>query len=498
MHTIAKAVVVCAMLSEMVLAGPAEVPAELAGLRERWESAMADLGIPGMAVVVVRGDKVIYTQTIGLRDPQKNLPVTADTMFYIASCTKSYTAMGVMALVEDGKVELDAPVKKYLPRMELSDATLTNTLTIRDLLSHAKGIESDAIVTLDAYTGEITEDRYYRWLREAEIKGTFDYSNVHYTLAGRVIEAVSGKPWRDLLEARIFKPAGMLRTTGYASRMYADPDCATPSAFKDGKFVLASTRKTDRVMHAAGGLGSSVSDLGRWLQLNMNGGEIDGKRIVSKETIQQMQTTQAKGSAATARIAGRTREGYGLGWFAGAYQGRRLLDHGGGYEGTSASVSFMPDERIGVAAVANAGAPLPELAAIDVYNRLLHIEAPDPLAGLKEQAVKRRAREQEQTAKFGPNPATGEGLSLAPKAYVGTFKNNDWGTITIELTDGELVGHFGELAFRLGSTGKNQFDMITSVGEPDPARFEVVGEMVEAVSVKLGDATGREVRFERR
>jgi CubicO group peptidase (beta-lactamase class C family) len=480
-----------------VRAESAAPPKELAGLGERWESAMRDIGVPGMAVVVVRGNDVIYTEALGLRDPEKELPVTPDTMFYIASCTKSYTAMGLLTLVEDGKVDLDGPVKKHLPRLELSDAALTAALTSRDLLSHAKGIDSDPIVTLDAYTGEITEDRFYYWLRQAGIKGSFQYSNVHYTLAGRLIEAVTGKPWRDYLEERIFKPAGMLRTTGYASRMYGDSDCAIPSAMKDGKFVLAATRKTDKVMHAAGGLGASIHDLGRWLRVNLNGGEIDGKRIVSRETIVQMQTTQVRGESRS-RLAGRTREGYGLGWFAGAYQGRRVLDHGGGYEGTSASVSFLPVERIGVAVVANAGGPLPELVAIDVYNRLLGIDAPDALPSVREQAAQRRAREKDESSKPGPNPTVGEGLSLAPQAYVGTYVNPDWGTLVIQLVDGELRGRLGELSVRLVSTGKNQFELVTGIGDPDPARFHVDGEAVQAVVVKIPGRGGGDAEFQRR
>ena len=91
-------------------------------LRPKWEEVMKARGIPGMAVVVVQGDELIYSQALGERNPEKRLPVTMDTMFYIASCTKSYMAMGIMSLVEEGKVELDAPIKTYLPRFELADA----------------------------------------------------------------------------------------------------------------------------------------------------------------------------------------------------------------------------------------------------------------------------------------------------------------------------------------------------------------------------------------
>ena len=256
-------------------------PKELADLPGRWQDAMKDLGVPGMAVAVVSGGKMIMLEVFGVRDPQAGTPVTPETAFYIASSTKSFTAMGIMQLVEQGRVDLGEPVKKYLPRFELSDAELTKGLTIRDLLSHAKGIDSDPIVFLDAYTGQITDDLYYRHLRDADIAGKFAYNNVHYTLLGRVVHAVSGKPWQDYLGDHIFAPAGMSNATCYADQMYSRADVAFPTVTHGTGLRRSRIRKTDRTMHAAGGMGTSINDLARWLLVNLNGGRVGDAQILS-------------------------------------------------------------------------------------------------------------------------------------------------------------------------------------------------------------------------
>jgi len=473
------------------------VPEEFAGLRERWEQAMRDLDVPGLAVIVVRDDKVIYTETLGVRDPQKNLPVTPDTIFYIASCTKSFVAMAVMTLVEEGKVDLDAPVKKYLPRFQIADPNLTETLTVRDLLSHAKGLASGPIVSLDAFSGEITEERFYRWLKEAKARGEFDYTNLHYTLAGRIVESVTGRSWKDFLEERILKPAGMTRTTAYASRMYGDADSALPCALDDGKLVPTRVRKTDRTMHAAGGLGASIKDLGQWLRLNLNRGSIDGRVVLSEDRTVEMWKPHAKLKSPMSRGA-RTREGYGFGWNVGPFHGTLMMEHGGGYVGTAALIAILPEQRIGVAVVANASVPVTEIAMFDVCNRLLGLNPPDTLPNLKREAERRRQRQTDREKALAASPLAADGLSLPIASYMGAYESPDWGAVTFTAADGRLTARWGELSFRLQSSGKDQFLADSGTGDPDKCRFEVKDRRVEAVVITVDDETKLEARFIRK
>jgi CubicO group peptidase (beta-lactamase class C family) len=470
----------------------------LKGLRERWAEAMKELNIPGVAVVVVRDNRVIHLEALGVRDPDGAKPVTPDTYFYIASCTKPYLAMLAARLAEEGKLDLDAPVKRYLPRFQVADAELTEKLTVRDLLTHRQGLNSFPIVFLDAFTGEITEDRYYHFLKEVKPTKRCEYSNLHFTLAGRVIEAVTGKNWRDALREHLFQPVGMGRTTGYASKMYADEDAAFPLEARDGGWALIANRKTDRTMHAAGGLGTTARDLGRWLRLNLNGGEIDGRQILSRRGIEPMQTLQAK-AAGGPRGGDLKSEGFGLGWQIGSCKDIRVVLHGGGYPGAAAHISFLPDKRVGVAVVANTGAAagpfVSEVAALDVYKRLLGVEGEDILPRLKKQYGEYIARRRKDPA--APNPAEGKGLSLEPEKYAGTYENANWGTARVGVKDGKLTAVLGELAMEIKSNGADRMQFRNAWTERwREARFEVKDGRVVAVIARMEGQ--REVRYARK
>ena len=494
------AIVVDRAHSEQPPAQSSQVRAELAGMRNRLAEIMKDLYVPGLAVVVVRGDDVVYLETLGQRDVVKKLPVTPDTMFYIASCTKTYVAMAIAALAEDNKLDLDDPVKKHLPKFEVADPELTRSLTIRDLLAHSKGLSSSQIVWLDAFTGEISEARYYHWLREAEAKGTHKYTNVHYTLAGRVVEAVTGKSWKDYLQQRIFKPAGMARTTCYASLMYGDEDAAIPTVRDYTDFEPALLQKTDHTMHAAGGMGTTISDLGRWLRVNLNGGRIDGTQLLSKKGIEQMQTLQDAGFRNWPGPFQRTTEGHGLAWETGTYKQKRTLRHGGGYVGTAASIVLIPDQHLGIGVLANADGFAAEFVTMEIADRLLGLESKDLLPQLKGFIEQRFERIRGEKASFAANPAMGSGLSRPQQEYVGTYSNDDLGTIRIDFREGKMVGTQGQLTLRFGSTGTDQFVVAYEAGgmaEPDSARFEIDPRgKVAAVIVTVAD-WNQSIRFAR-
>ncbi len=310
------------------------------------------------------------------------------------------------------------------------------------------------------------------------------------------MEAVTGKSWKDFLDDRIFKPAGMTRTTAYASRMYSDANAAIPCDWEKGNLVASRLRKSDRTMHAAGGLGSSIQDLGRWLRLNLNAGTINGTQIVSTASIAEMQKTQAKAKQPMSR-GQRTREGYGLGWCVGPYHGKRMMDHGGGYSGASALITFMPEEKLGVAVVANANRPIAELVTFDIFGRLLDTKAPDDLPRLKKFAEQRRQRQLERDKQFAEGPVDAKALSLPPASYAGAFKNVDWGTIQFEVSDGCLSARWGDIAYRMRTDGTDRFLADSGSGDPDKAYFEIDADRVTAVTITVDAEAKLDARFTR-
>lgn len=457
-------------------------------LSRHWLETMEALHIPGLAVAVIHDDKVILLETLGARDPHGNAPVTKDTYFYIASCTKAFTGMALLSLTEGGAVAWDAPVKKYLRRFELADAKATQEIAVGELLSHAAGIESDPIVFLDAFTGDITEDRYYRHLRNVYPTREFAYSNVHYTLAGRIIEAVSGTPWQQAVAQYVLRPAGLTRTTCSAGVMFGDKDVAVPCVYSQGRIQLAVTRKSDRTMHAAGGMASSISDMARWLTLFLNGGELDGNHIIDREIIERMTTAQSTRQQSRSPIPNAVRTGYGVGWNIGAYRGRRILEHGGGFVGAAAHLAILPDERIAIAVLSNASTPLPMVVISDVLDQLLGEKRVDLIPRLAQAATHAWAQQNKQLVDLGRNPADDpQWLSAPVSKYVGTYENDDWGTITVVVKDGKLGLRTGEMPWSVGSKEKDRLNLLSESGSSRTAKFVFDGPRVAHLEVEVSD-----------
>lgn len=474
---------------------PAPVHPDLAGLTERWRAAMEACGVPALAVVVVEGDEVVHRVTLGRRDPARAEPVTSDTMFYIASATKPFVAFACEQLAEQGKLDLDAPVKRYLPRFRLADPALTESITVRDLLCHRPGLESTPAVLLDAYTGEITEERYYHFLAEVEPLGKVTYSNLHFTLAGRVVEAVSGQNWRDYLAEHLFRPAGMLHTTGYADWMFAQDDVAVPAVLVDGQVQATELRKTDRTMHAAGGLGTSIDDLARWIRLQLGRGTLDGRTLLGGKTIEAGWQLQARGQddGAFGPV-----DGFGLGWQHGNYRGHLELRHGGGYVGAGSYVCFLPELGLGLGVLATGGAgagALCQLVSTDVHERLLaDDEIRDPLPGLLERVRSAMARDRQRQAEERAALAVPLQLSRPAASYAGTYRNEWFGTVTLVAEGERLAGHLGDIAFELTTPALDQALLYGSgPAEGTEGRFEIRDGQVLAFTLDLVGP----VRFER-
>ena len=449
-------------------------------LRARWEPLLAETRTPGLAVAVVAGDEVILLEAFGKRDVQKNLPADTNTLFYIASSTKSFVAMAITLLAEEGKLNLDAPVKKYLPRFQLADAKATEAITLRDLLSHRPGLNHPAISFAEAYSGQIDEEKFYRLLATATPRNTFSYSNLHFTLLGRVIQAVTGKHWREFVEQRILKPAGMKRTVCSGRALWSDSNAATFTDPRNWNQPILA-HKTDRTMHAAGGMAASAADLATWLRLNMNGGKVGGKQVIPATVVKKMQEQQIENRS---NFGPFERTGYGLGWYTSVYKGRANIHHFGGYEGARAHVSFMPEAGLGVVVVMNTQGAMPEIIAADIYDKLLGLGAPDMVEMARQRFAQDEARAQQRPQLTGPNPADG-GLTLAVR-YAGEYAHPDWGTVTVRVDNGRMTMKIGDLDTELFSTGENKLK-VRHTGTSD-AEFTVSGGQATALIMQIDNS----------
>lgn len=456
----------------------------------RWRSAMEALHVPGMVVAVVGPNGPLLVEELGRRNLEEDLPVTSETRFYIASATKPFVALATALLAHRDSIQLNRPVRTYLPRFRLADYTESITITVRDLLAHRRGLQDYAITFGEAYTGQMTEERFYRLLNSVEAVGELDYQNLHYTLLGRVIEAVTGDTWKDFVEREVFRPAGMARTTTRGRPLSEDPDAAVPYTLTGGE--LEPTRlKTDRTMHAAGGMLSTADDLVRWIRIHLNDGQLDGEAVFPAELIREMQAPQIYEEDPHPFIPEHRRIGWGLGWDIREDRGARLFYHGGRYEGWAAHTSFMPEIETGVVVLANtddSATLLAHAVAADVYDRIRGLEPREIFPRLEpifQQMSGGEASEGEGTGEEDDRPDRA-GPSLPVGRYVGSYVNEDWGTLEVREEGGQLEARIGDLPLPLVWVGTDSL-----VADQDHrGRFEIRGGRVEAIYLTELAASG--------
>ncbi|HJU69716.1 MAG TPA: serine hydrolase [Gemmatimonadaceae bacterium] len=441
---------------------------------------------PGMSVAVVRDTQVIYAKGFGWADVEAQRPVTPETIFYIASTTKSFTGLAAVLLDEQGRLDLDAPLSRYLPTAKLQSPLNPDSITLRSLLSHTHGIDNDGpIVFRTAYTGEHTNDRLLALLAAQPAAKTgreYVYGNVGYNVAALAMDATLGESWREVLQRLIFGPLGMTSTSAYISRMPRER-LAQPYRREPTGFARTHYGKGDANMQAAGGLVSTAADMARWLEAHINAGVVDGRRIFSASAIAETHRRQA---TVRANARGLAVNGYGFGWQIGTVGADTVLTHGGGFLGFSTSMSFMPQRRIGVIVMTNengTGSALAELAARAVYSQLINGQGftADSLARIRAEAEGFRERVAADRARRAARPQT---LPFPLEAYAGTYENDLYGRLVFSVVNGKLEARAGAAwsAVEVFDGAQNAL-RVELTGSGSVARFTFEGNRAIAVEV---------------
>jgi CubicO group peptidase (beta-lactamase class C family) len=340
--------------------------------------------VPGCAVAAVRGGRVELAGGWGLRDREAGLPVTQDTLFAIGSVTKAFTATTIGALVDEGLLEWDQPLRDYVPDIRLHDAFASDRLTIVDLLSHRSGLPRHDLTWL----GQPTRSRanIVRALRflplSRDLRQEFQYCNLGYLVAGHVVEALSGVPWEDFLRGRLLGPLGMRRSNLSVDEMLADADHASAYTRRDGVVVSLPQRPLP-AMAPAGAINSSAADMARWLLAQLAGGQLDDLTVMSAATAKR-QLTPHMLMPDSGLMPGLNQYAYGLGWAIGHYRDHKLAMHSGGIDGFATHCMLLPDDGIGVVVLTNTSSSLMHLVvACRVLDELLGAEPLDVFSVLK-------------------------------------------------------------------------------------------------------------------
>ena len=429
-------------------AAPEKAPAQLEGFDAFVTQVMADWQVPGLALAAVRDGRVVVSRVYGLRDPERGLPVTPRTLFAIGSVTKTFTATGLAILAEEGRLDWDRPVRQYLPDFALMDPRASREITPRDLVSHRSGLpRHDVLWYAEAFDRAEMLVRLRHLKPTKALRQTFQYQNLMFMAAGVLAGRLDGVTWEDFTRRRLLDPLGMAETRLSLGAFVTAPEIALPYfPGEEGREAIAF-RNTDQIA-PAGGLYSNLEDMTRYLRFHVDGGRLDGRRLLSPAgaaALGRVQTRLAR--AGSPKQTGT--EGYGLGFYVARYRGHRVLRHGGAMDGYLARFSFMPETGLGLVVLSNlsGGNPVPRLVAYNLYDRLLGLE-PLPWAERRREADRRRARLKKPEEPYAP-PEDAAPPARPLSAYEGRYAHPAYGVIALEARDGALAGRFNDIGFVL-------------------------------------------------
>lgn len=402
--------------------------------------------IPGVAIAVVSGAEIVFSNGYGYRELATKLPMTPHTLYPIASTTKAITATLLGILVEQGMLTWDLPLQNFLPNFQLIDRELSTRVTLRDLFAMRTGLpRHDWLWWGSGMTREGLVNRLRYLDLSAGFRELFQYNNILITTAGHIAETVVGRPWEDLVQTRILDPLGMTRTVfsqpseGDVTRSYHEVSC--------GKLIQTKPRSTEVTGPSGGSIYSTVLDMAQWALFNLTGGQTKaGRQLIKPETLAELHFPQivvGKDPAATSPHAT-----YAMGWFVDTYNGKPRVSHSGHLHNVKSDVSLFPEDGIGFVSFLNVGAP--------VTARLVNQYVFDLLKGLQpvetvESVLERHGKRVEETRRRGA--ATRRVMDTVPShpldEYTGTYEHGGYGKVEVKLDDQTLILYFNEFVFPL-------------------------------------------------
>jgi CubicO group peptidase (beta-lactamase class C family) len=428
-------------------------------LNETISKTLTAWNIPGAAVAVVQGDEV-FTHGYGVREAGKPEGVNADTIFAIGSTTKAFTSALVGILVDEGKLQWDDPVVRYLPDFELYNPWVTQNITVRDLLCHRLGLERAQRLYYHRGYDQRELIRRMRYLKPvAGFRTQFHYANQQFGAAGLIIEAVTGKTWDAFLAERVFTPLQMDRSaSGYDTitdfANFAQPHAVLDETYPAGVRFLGeqSAIENFKIVHEpAGSIHTSANDLAQWLKALLNNGtpllqpntfnEITSPQMVMQDMMNSELAPLYMLQPATRFWT------YGLGWWVMDYRGEKVLMHGGQMPGFNSVVAFFPERKMGLAAAVNVHQTLAHASLFyAISDILLDKQERDWSSEFQMVAQGYMAEVENQVDAFrltrDPNLLPSNGL----ESYTGIFSNDLFGEVAVTLEDDSLKLNYGQLS----------------------------------------------------
>ena len=329
----------------------------MSDLQKKLDELVAEHGVPGVAVGVLADGEEHYA-VAGVTSVAHPLPVDEETLFQFGSTGKTYTATAIMRLVAQGKVELDAPVRRYIPELKLKDESVAERVTVLQLLNHTAGWSGD--VMTDTGRGDDALEKYVTQLAEVEqvtpLGEAVSYNNAALSVAGRLIEKVTGTTYEQAMKDLVLEPLGMTSTEFFPEIIMTKKFVAGHQKQPDGSHEVVGYWSLPRGGSPAGGMSSDIRDQLRWAKFHLGDGRAeDGTEVLPAELVKQMQepTVDMRGSALGDYV--------GISWLIREVDGTRLVGHGGTTNGHHSSFVMAPERGVAVAVLTNSGPDGPAL-----------------------------------------------------------------------------------------------------------------------------------------
>jgi len=428
--------VIIVLIFSFVLPIQAQKTVNFEKLDSYISKAVKDFKAPGLAVAVVKDNEIVFKKGYGYRDMSKKNPVTPNSLFNIASCTKAFTAATLGMLVEEGTLKWKDKVSDYIPNFKLNDPYITANMNMYDLLSHRCGLGTfygDLLWYETDYSNEEIIERIKYLPLTKDFRSEFGYQNNMYMIAGEIVEKVTGKSWSEFMYERILNPLEMNNSKTCSNHLTEDSEVAMPHL----------NEKVQQIYRAEPGpafsIYTSVNEISNWMRMLLNRGKWKETEILKPETIDELFSPKTILNVSSSMKENRTHFNmYGLGWVLFDYFGRKIVEHSGGMPGYISKVCLVPEENLGIAVFTNDMNNLPTAINYKILDEYLTDRDKDWVAQFlefrkknEEEAEKRRKeRISKRVKKTKP--------SLKLSEYTGEYIDKMYGKAKIDIIDENL------------------------------------------------------------
>jgi CubicO group peptidase (beta-lactamase class C family) len=416
---------------------------------------MSNWKVPGCAVSIVKDGKYYFSSGYGLRDTRKQLPVTTNTIFPIASCTKAFTATALAILADEGKLDWNKPVREYMPDFQLFDDATTRMITAKDLLSHRTGLPRHDLVWL--YGTKSRKEMFGSLKYLSPTKPAFaqyQYNNLMYMAAGVLVERLSGKTWEEFIRTKILNPLAMKTTVLDYNELFRSADYSLSYKLVNENYEEVGFGSNVDALGPAGSIKTTASEMQNWLLMQLQNGKFNEQEIVSAKNLKETHTPIQVVYPAEAKYPELGFGTYGMGWTINTYQGKLRRQHNGSIEGYRSQTTVFPNNSLGIFITTNTDAAnyyFVNIITNYITEMLLNLDQTEwNLRYIQEQneakvAEEKNKRENHDSRKVGAQP------SHPIEQYAGVYEHPAYGTISIYQTDKGLRGTFHSRNFNLNA-----------------------------------------------